>query len=81
MALLQNHIAVVTGAGSGIGRATARLMASEGAAVTVADIAADAAVRVVAEIEAEGGRARAQTVDVSDAERTTPCRYSRTTSQ
>jgi len=36
-------VAIVTGAGSGIGRATARLMASEGAAVTVADIASDAA--------------------------------------
>jgi len=61
-------VAIVTGAGSGIGRATARLMASEGAAVTVADIASDAAGRVVAEIEAAGGRARAQTVDVSDAD-------------
>jgi NAD(P)-dependent dehydrogenase (short-subunit alcohol dehydrogenase family) len=61
-------VAIVTGAGSGIGRATARLMASEGAAVTVADIAPDAAGRVVAEIEAAGGRARAQTVDVSDAD-------------
>jgi len=59
-------VAIVTGAGSGIGRATARLLASEGAAVTVADIAPDAAGRVVAEIEAAGGRARAQAVDVSD---------------
>jgi NAD(P)-dependent dehydrogenase (short-subunit alcohol dehydrogenase family) len=61
-------VAIVTGAGSGIGRATARLLASEGAAVTVADIAPDAAARVVAEIEAAGGRARAQTVDVADPE-------------
>jgi NAD(P)-dependent dehydrogenase (short-subunit alcohol dehydrogenase family) len=61
-------VAIVTGAGSGIGRATARLLASEGAAVTVADIAPDAADRVVAEIETAGGRARAHVVDVSDAE-------------
>jgi len=60
-------VAIVTGAGSGIGRATARLLAAEGAAVTVADIAPDAAARVVAEIEADGGTARAQLVDVADA--------------
>ena len=68
MARFTGKVAIVTGAGSGIGRATARLMASEGAAVTVADIASDGADRVVAEIEAAGGRARAETVDVSDPE-------------
>jgi len=60
-------VAVVTGAGSGIGRATARLLASEGARVTVADLRVDAAEAVVAEITAAGGTARAQAVDVSDA--------------
>jgi NAD(P)-dependent dehydrogenase (short-subunit alcohol dehydrogenase family) len=60
-------IAIVTGGGSGIGRATAMLLASEGAAVTVADIADAAATSVVAEIEAAGGRARAQVTDVADA--------------
>jgi NAD(P)-dependent dehydrogenase (short-subunit alcohol dehydrogenase family) len=59
-------VVIVTGAGSGIGRATARLFASEGASVTVADIAADAAVRVADEIVTAGGIARAQTVDVAE---------------
>jgi NAD(P)-dependent dehydrogenase (short-subunit alcohol dehydrogenase family) len=60
-------VAIVTGAGSGIGRATARLLASEGAAVTVADISSEAAAAVVAEIASAGGTARAHRVDVADA--------------
>jgi NAD(P)-dependent dehydrogenase (short-subunit alcohol dehydrogenase family) len=59
-------VAIVTGGGSGIGRATSLRLASEGARVTVADIDGDAAVAVVAEIEAAGGVARAQVVDVAD---------------
>lgn len=66
MARFTGKVAVITGAGSGIGRATAHLMAAEGAAVTVADIAGDAAERVVAEITAAGGRARSQVVDVAE---------------
>jgi NAD(P)-dependent dehydrogenase (short-subunit alcohol dehydrogenase family) len=62
-----NKIAIVTGGGSGIGRATSLLLASEGAAVTVADIASDTAAAVVAEIEAAGGTARVQVTDVADA--------------
>jgi NAD(P)-dependent dehydrogenase (short-subunit alcohol dehydrogenase family) len=62
-----NKIAIITGGGSGIGRATALLLASEGAAVTVADIAPDAAQAVVTEIESAGGTARVQVVDVADA--------------
>lgn len=61
-----DKVAIVTGGGSGIGRATALLFASEGAAVTVADIAEQAAGAVVAEIEAAGGRARVQVTDVAD---------------
>ncbi len=61
-------VAIVTGAGSGIGAATARLLAGEGAAVTVADLDPAAAAAVVAEIVDVGGTARAQTVDVADPE-------------
>jgi NAD(P)-dependent dehydrogenase (short-subunit alcohol dehydrogenase family) len=61
-----DKVAIVTGGGSGIGRATALLLASEGARVTVADIAEPAADAVVAAIEAAGGSARAQLVDVAD---------------
>jgi NAD(P)-dependent dehydrogenase (short-subunit alcohol dehydrogenase family) len=63
-----NKVAIITGGGSGIGRATALLLASEGAAVTVADIAPAAAEAVVAEIVAAGGAARAQVVDVAEAD-------------
>ena len=59
-------VAIVTGGGGNIGRATARLLASEGASVTVADLSEDAAAKVVAEIEAAGGTARAQATDVTD---------------
>jgi NAD(P)-dependent dehydrogenase (short-subunit alcohol dehydrogenase family) len=62
-----DKVAIVTGGGSGIGRATARRLASEGAAVTVADVRLDAAESVVAEISDAGGAARAQAVDVADA--------------
>jgi NAD(P)-dependent dehydrogenase (short-subunit alcohol dehydrogenase family) len=62
----EGKVAIVTGGGSGIGRATAALLASEGAAVTVADVRIDAADEVAAVIVASGGTARAQAVDVSD---------------
>ncbi|HVJ99092.1 MAG TPA: glucose 1-dehydrogenase [Acidimicrobiia bacterium] len=61
-------VAIVTGAGSGIGRATAELLARKGACVTVADINADAAGAVADAIVGAGGRARAQLCDVSDAD-------------
>lgn len=61
--LLDGHRAFVTGAGSGIGRAAARLMVAEGARVAIADLDRDAAERVAAET---GGRA--VHVDVTDAD-------------
>jgi NAD(P)-dependent dehydrogenase (short-subunit alcohol dehydrogenase family) len=63
---LQDKQAVITGAGSGIGRAVALLLARQGAWVYVADINEGQAQEVVKEIEAEGGKASALAGDVSN---------------
>jgi meso-butanediol dehydrogenase / (S,S)-butanediol dehydrogenase / diacetyl reductase len=65
MTRLTGKVAIVTGGGSGIGRATALRFAREGAAVVVADIRDDAAASVVGEISAAGGRATSLRVDVA----------------
>jgi NAD(P)-dependent dehydrogenase (short-subunit alcohol dehydrogenase family) len=62
----EGKMALVTGAGSGLGHATARQLASEGAHVACLDIAGDAAEKTAAEIAEQGGTGRAYTVDVSD---------------
>lgn len=62
---LAGKIAIVTGAGSGIGHETAKLFAQEGASVVVADRDEAAAERVAAELAAMGARAMAYRVDVS----------------
>ncbi|HWA60178.1 MAG TPA: SDR family NAD(P)-dependent oxidoreductase [Caulobacteraceae bacterium] len=59
---------LVTGAASGMGRATAHVFAREGAKVAVTDVRAEDAERVAADIRAEGGEARAWAFDVSSAE-------------
>jgi 3-oxoacyl-[acyl-carrier protein] reductase len=58
---------LVTGAASGMGRATATVFAREGAKVAVTDVRADDAEAVAAEIRAEGGEAVAWALDVADA--------------
>jgi 2-hydroxycyclohexanecarboxyl-CoA dehydrogenase len=61
-----NKVAFVTGAGSGLGRAIAHRLSADGFSVAVTDINEEAAAKVVAEIEGEGGRALARLCDVSD---------------
>jgi 3-oxoacyl-[acyl-carrier protein] reductase len=57
---------LVTGAASGMGRATARVFAAEGANVAVTDVSAEGVESVAGEITASGGTAKAWTLDVSD---------------
>ncbi|UQS25383.1 glucose 1-dehydrogenase [Amycolatopsis thermalba] len=63
---LRDKTALITGASSGMGRATATTFAREGAAVVVADINDDDGTTVVKEIQAGGGRARYLHLDVTD---------------
>jgi NAD(P)-dependent dehydrogenase (short-subunit alcohol dehydrogenase family) len=63
---LQGKVAVVTGAGSGIGAAIARLFAQRGGTIAVVDRDADAAASVADEIARTGGAATAHRCDVSD---------------
>lgn len=65
---LAGKVALVTGAGSGIGRASAQLFGSEGAAVAVVDLREDAAQETAGKISADGGRAVAIGADVTDAD-------------
>ena len=64
--ILQDRVAIVTGSGSGIGQAAARIIAQEGAIVGVADRSQTGADATVAMIKAAGGRAEAMVFDVTD---------------
>lgn len=66
----ESKVAIVTGAGGGIGEAYARALAAEGASVVIADIAQDNAAAVATSIAAAGGTALAVPVDVSDPDST-----------
>ncbi len=60
------HVVLITGAASGMGRATAHLFADEGAHVAVTDLADEPVQQVVAEIHRVGGTARGWVMDVTD---------------
>lgn len=67
MTSLENQVALVTGAGQGLGAAIARTLAASGVRVVVADLKAPAADQVAGEIDAAGGHALPLVLDVSDA--------------
>ncbi len=79
MPLLQHHIAVITGAGSGIGQAIAAGYAREGAHVVALDIDASAAAETAKQIKTAGGKAKAGAsckvnADCDQSERPQHCR-------
>lgn len=63
---LDGKVAVVTGAGSGIGKAVARLFAQQGATVHIIDLSEDSAHQVLSEIESDGGKGFIHACDVSN---------------
>ena len=64
--MLKNKIALITGAGSGIGEATTLLFARNGASVMLADMDMEGAERVLAEVKKNGGQGAMVKADVSD---------------
>lgn len=68
MGRLQDQVALITGAASGIGRAQAARFAEEGAKVVVADVNVEGAQVVVEQIRSSGGTALATEIDVTDAD-------------
>lgn len=66
MGRMSGRVAIVTGGAGGIGAATSTLLAAEGAAVVVADVAEEAGTRVAGTIVADGGSAVFRRLDVTD---------------
>jgi NAD(P)-dependent dehydrogenase (short-subunit alcohol dehydrogenase family) len=66
MGILEGRVAIITGAGGGLGAAHARVMGAEGCAVIVNDINRETARAVVDEIVANGGRAEANHSDITN---------------
>jgi NAD(P)-dependent dehydrogenase (short-subunit alcohol dehydrogenase family) len=66
--ILKDRVAIITGAGSGIGRAGAEILAREGAYVVVTDRRGEAAEETLSRIVAAGGHAEAHRLDVTDDE-------------
>jgi NAD(P)-dependent dehydrogenase (short-subunit alcohol dehydrogenase family) len=68
VSMLKGRIAIVTGAGSGLGEAVSTLFAKNGAIVVLADLDVDGAERVLGEIKKNGGRGRVVKTDVSQSD-------------
>ena len=66
---LEGRVAIITGAASGIGEATARLFAKEGAQLGLADVNEDALHNVADQISKTGGRVVSMKTDVSNEKR------------
>ncbi len=63
---LEDRVVLITGVGSGIGRATALLLAAEGAVIAAIDVDAEGLDSTVAAVQADGGRIEARVADVAD---------------
>ena len=65
---IKGRVALITGAASGMGKATAQVFAAEGARVIVTDVNEGEAKNVSEQIESDGGEALAMTLDITDEE-------------
>jgi NAD(P)-dependent dehydrogenase (short-subunit alcohol dehydrogenase family) len=70
---VKDKVAIITGAGSGIGRAAALLFSEEGAAIVVADLNLSKAIQTVEAIQENGGRALPLKADVTSASAESRC--------